>query len=571
MIAFQELKTHIKNKFEKSPKTFQCQKPTIALIKQCNDPIVLKMIEDCNADYRQVCYCIINDIDEIPKCPHCGKTKVFQKMSKGYRKTCGNIECYRKSASETNIERYGAANVFASEEIKGRIKQSNLEKYGVEYAQQSDIIKDKTIATNLERYGVETPFLNKDIKRRAEETIIKNNGGIGYSSESIKQKAHQTTRERHGSEHVLRIDSFRDHFKQVSIERYGVDIPFKSKEVQERWKQNIIKKYGVDHPMKTESCVEKMKATNMERYGVDNYSKTEEYKQKYRETCLRLYGVDNYSKTEESKQKSRNTCLEKYGEISYTKTEECKEKIKNTNLKRYGTPSALTKIKIDSAFRHLNESLKDSTIEMLFTKEDWKGYKSIYKWRCKECGQEFESPIRYPAPICRHCHPITISSGQLELINFIKSIYDGEIVVNTRKIIAPKEIDVYLPELKIGFEFNGTWWHSLNFNKNNKYYHYDKTEQCFSKGILLYHVFEFEWFNYGIVIQDKIARAIYRQFDSELADEIVLDRTWPQCTPKELLNAGYVLSDCIPPSRIVECESHDLFDCGKMIFKKLKR
>jgi hypothetical protein len=36
------------------------------------------------------------------------------------------------------------------------------------------------------------------------------------------------------------------------------------------------------------------------------------------------------------------------------------------------------------------------------------------------------------------------------------------------------EIDIYLPELKLGFEFNGLYWHSNKFKEKN--YHLNKTD-----------------------------------------------------------------------------------------------
>ena len=54
------------------------------------------------------------------------------------------------------------------------------------------------------------------------------------------------------------------------------------------------------------------------------------------------------------------------------------------------------------------------------------------------------------------------------------------------------EIDCYLPELKIGFEYDGDYWHSLpEMIKRDK-----KKNACARKaGIHLYHIKENEWLN----------------------------------------------------------------------------
>ncbi len=56
-------------------------------------------------------------------------------------------------------------------------------------------------------------------------------------------------------------------------------------------------------------------------------------------------------------------------------------------------------------------------------------------------------------------------------MNIISDFYKGEIIQNYK--IDRQEIDIYLPDLKIGFEFNGLYWHSSKYK--DKYFHIDKT------------------------------------------------------------------------------------------------
>jgi hypothetical protein len=58
-------------------------------------------------------------------------------------------------------------------------------------------------------------------------------------------------------------------------------------------------------------------------------------------------------------------------------------------------------------------------------------------------------------------------------------------------VIYPYEIDIYLPKLKIGFEFNGVWWHSNKF-KNEKY-HLEKIKHSENNNIKLYTIWEDDW------------------------------------------------------------------------------
>lgn len=84
------------------------------------------------------------------------------------------------------------------------------------------------------------------------------------------------------------------------------------------------------------------------------------------------------------------------------------------------------------------------------------------------------------------------SNLEQDLINFLKS-NNQEFIRNTRKIIYPYEIDIYLPAYKIAIECNGSYYHSAKYKHKN--YHYNKSKLCEEKGIRLIHIFEYEWDN----------------------------------------------------------------------------
>ena len=60
-----------------------------------------------------------------------------------------------------------------------------------------------------------------------------------------------------------------------------------------------------------------------------------------------------------------------------------------------------------------------------------------------------------------------------------------------RKIIPPRELDVYIPEKKVAVEFNGMYWHSDVFTTTE--YHQQKSVDCFAQGVRLLHIFEDDW------------------------------------------------------------------------------
>jgi hypothetical protein len=155
------------------------------------------------------------------------------------------------------------------------------------------------------------------------------------------------------------------------------------------------------------------------------------------------------------------------------------------------------------------EKFKDYVIP-LFDETEYINIKNKYKWRCVKCGNEFEQHIHKDQfdgqilyiPRCLNCFPHLNGSSLLEkeVLNFIKSIYNGEIIENDKKLIYPNELDIVIPEFKLAIEFNGLYWHS----KKNADYHLNKTELCNSKDYQLIHIFEDEWLYKQEIVKDII-------------------------------------------------------------------
>lgn len=68
------------------------------------------------------------------------------------------------------------------------------------------------------------------------------------------------------------------------------------------------------------------------------------------------------------------------------------------------------------------------------------------------------------------------------------------------------EIDAYIKSLKIGFEYDGLYWHSDKYCKQE--YHATKTKFFEDKGIAITHIFSDEWEHKQEIVKDKIRRAV---------------------------------------------------------------
>jgi hypothetical protein len=131
-----------------------------------------------------------------------------------------------------------------------------------------------------------------------------------------------------------------------------------------------------------------------------------------------------------------------------------------------------------------------------------------------DCGCQFEvEQERFfnKKDLCPNCHPNQFKNGrsnlEKEILDYIKSIYNKEIITSYRSILNNKqELDIYLPNDNTAFEINGLYWHSEEGSNGrcNQNYHLNKTEQCLKKNIILIHIFEDEWVNNKIIVKSKI-------------------------------------------------------------------
>lgn len=307
--------------------------------------------------------------------------------------------------------------------------------------------------------------------------------------------------------------------KETCIEKMGVDNPKKSKKVIEREKENIKKKWGGSHYMNNSEIKAKFKKAMLNNWGHEWAQQSNEIKKKslstwnsnenkiniikQRSSKIKNKSIDEKKKTSN---KRKNSILKRFGSYdSYNKYK--LRKIKEKSILNYGVDHHLkSKEVIDKRVKTYKENviikiknkLPDS-IEYIDKKQNKSNTDSIIKLRCIECDSTFEvnrqlleSRILSNVNICLCCNPIKSgkSNREIELYEFIKDNYDGDIVLNSKKIIS-NELDIYLPSINLAFEFNGLYWHSDLYKDKN--YHLRKSNECLEKGINLMHIWEDDW------------------------------------------------------------------------------
>jgi len=246
-------------------------------------------------------------------------------------------------------------------------------------------------------------------------------------------------------------------------------------------------------------------------------------------TMNEKYGVDYPLQNEKIKQKFINTNLKKYGTEYAIQNDEILHKRNNTNIKRYGTEHV--SLNEDIRRKQTISRVKNIINKIGYEFLDYDFDKHLIKTICDK-GHVFEvhsttiyNRIKYVVCICPICNPISkqISNKENKLLEFIKENYDNKIIENSKEIITPYELDIYLPELKLAFEFNGLYWHNELYKPKD--YHKIKSDLCEEKGIQLVHIWEDDWQHKQDIVKSIILNKLGRTPNKILVSK---------CTIKEL-------------------------------------
>ena len=296
---------------------------------------------------------------------------------------------------------------------------------------------NKIKVTNLAKYGVENPF----------------------QSEEIKNKIKVTNLEKYGVENIMHSNIGKSKVKNAILEKYGVENIMYLVEIKTKIKATNLEKYGVEYGLQAIIVKDKTKATNMVRYGVENVFQSENFKDKTKITNLERYCVENVFQSEIIKDKIKATNLEKYN-VENVQHQHIKDLVPLINSPEFWFKF----INQGDILNYFNGLVSNTTI-----------YNWINKYRP---DLELKSAISYPHMIIN---------------NFLTEL-NIDFEINTRQIIKPKELDIFIPSHNLAIEVNGIYWHSESKIKDTNY-HLNKVNNCEAKGINLFQFTDQEILN----------------------------------------------------------------------------
>ena len=387
-------------------------------------------------------------------------------------------------------------------------------------SKELDFNKPKSVAQHIIRNHNIKPeeYYYKYIKT-SEEGICKLSGCNNPTTFiSIKKGYYDYCCVKHGS-----LDS-RDKMKKTCEEKYGYSNVFQSKETKEkalkvRRNNKVIKEEkekqelldSIDSSDRTQCQICGLKLNNGHSVGlhleVHSITSQDYYNQFFKTESEGICPISNKETTFISIERG-------YRDYAYGHAQKSKEVIdagrkgNKEQLKRNLEKVEIEKeISILNKDKILNENLVQyemvkAELDILCTKCN-NTYKS--NWMCIRGDDTWgRCPICYP----KNSHA---SKSELELLEYIKSIYTGKISNNVFGLIKDLktgkslEIDIYLPDEKLGFEMNGLYWH-CEINKPDPYYHLNKALACNQNKINLIQIFEDEWLYKRDIVKSRVAQ-----------------------------------------------------------------
>lgn len=212
----------------------------------------------------------------------------------------------------------------------------------------------------------------------------------------------------------------------------------------------------------------------------------------------------NKSHSKELKAKREATCLKKYGVKNVFESKEFQEKAKRTNIEKYGVPYAMQS---EEVARKSSKRLSKSLVEKYRHEEQIKKVKEAFerlgrKLRPKELIEtlglsQSNSYILMHRYELENYVALSENEFEQEIGDFLRE--NGiEFEKHNRQILRPQEIDLYIPEFKVGIEANDMGSHNSTVNfyhskPKEPDYHYEKSRRCEEQGIRLVHIWDYEW------------------------------------------------------------------------------
>ena len=395
---------------------------------------------------------------------------------------------------------------------------------------------------------------------------------------------------------------------QIKIEKQVKSYTSRSLESKLKTKiqtQNTIEqRFGNKCFMKTDYFKQKSLEYIKAHGGECNVSQIKEVRSKVDKTNENTYGNRCNLANKDQLELKRQTYIKNYGVDHPMKNAEFKQHFFDEFEARHGyrffyqSPQCIDKIRKNRDYEHREIISKNEFVVPLFDLQHEQNLlcnRKQYWWQCLECGHCFAASILgysrndgriVECPFCNmNNHMPSHSFQELEIVDFLKHSFPDLRIFNSnnkvnRYIIPPYEIDIWIPEKKIGIEYNGSFWHSIEFLHKYRENNFNdfifsslkKKILCEQKDIHLIHLYEDEWTLNMEETKNLLINLISKKpfiCQKRLNEIVVPYDKYPSFMQIE----GYCLSNITQPAlqahTNVKHKTYHIYDCGNLVFKRI--
>lgn len=282
------------------------------------------------------------------------------------------------------------------------------------------------------------------------------------------------------------VSFYKGEYRNYCSRKCGVSSP----ETRKKAVATMLNKFGTEYAIQSPLIKQRMKDNNVRKYGVENVFQVDEVKEKTINTRVEKYGVAHAMQNKTIRDKQHATMMEKYGDSFAVRTDHVKDNYKRLYGREHNRQSHIS----DENLTNLTDRdwLLDAHHTQKRTLTDIANELGVHKTTVSYTYTDNGIPkIRFPQ-----------SMAEMMMSNFLND--EGiEVMRGDRSIIAPYELDLYLPDFNLAIEINGIYWHSESAGKDRKY-HKMKYDMCRSKGIRLLQIYDTEIASNFHMIKDKI-------------------------------------------------------------------
>lgn len=242
-------------------------------------------------------------------------------------------------------------------------------------------------------------------------------------------------------------------------------------------------KYGGNAPLCDDTVKQKVRGTMLNKYGVEYHQQSAGGRAARQQTCSDRYGADSPFQSADIQAKVRSSITDTYGNHNY-----------NQSLIPSGSLDILTDRGRLLAMHHDDKM----TIYQIANQLNVSTF-------CVKSHMELNNIeiIRFPH-----------SAIERDVVEFVQSITDYDVISNTRSVIAPYELDCFIPDANVAIEVNGIYWHGELTGKSRAY-HIGKYNACLDQGIRLVQLTDKQWIETPELVKSRL-RSIFGRTTNKL-------------------------------------------------------